>query len=422
MKADNPENRPALRYFRYAVLAFTALLVLSLGFGLIPAAPPPAAVPPFPEQARAAALQETLRLRAAAVHLATPAAGAPVNPAVLDATVTLLTLQARALLSPSDSLPTARPTAPGSSPAAEATAADSSPSGPLSQQEPGPPAATTAAPAHVPTPGELASALSASGVQRLTDAEKAHGGMARLLAGTGTAQLLAAETMAASVGVPGDPLPHARPGTATAMRETSAPPADAAGTGPTPTSCPSPRPGPAGTESAGEEAGQETSTAGTPAGLGSALSMAVAVEQRSVYAYQAALPRLAPADAATAAAFLDQHQELAAEASAHSSAACSDPGAQQPGYVLGAEFLAAPAAGLAKLELAALPAYGDVVSQADGGLRKWAISALEETARRVARWGGDPGPVPGILLDAGQLPELPEQAESLMPAVTRAGN
>ncbi|TLM85322.1 DUF4439 domain-containing protein [Pseudarthrobacter sp. NamE5] len=422
MKADHPENRPAPPFFRYAVLAFTALLVLSLGFGLVPAAPPPAAEPPFPEQARAAALQETLRLRAAAVHLATPAAGAPVEPAVMEATVTLLTLQARALLSPSNPLSAARPTPPGSVPsAAEATAADSSLSGSLSRPEPGLPAATTAAPERVPTPGELASALSSSGVQRLTDAEKADGGMARLLAGAGTAQLLASETIAASVGVPGDALPHARQGTPATMQETNAPPADAAEASAMPTSCPSPLPGPAGTESAGGEPGQET-TAGAPAGLESALSMAVAVEQQNVYAYQAALPRLAPDDATTAAAFLDQHQEVAAEASAHSRAACGDPDAQQPGYALGAEFFAAPTAGLARLELAALPAYGDVVSQADGDLRQWAIAALGEAARRVARWGGDPGPVPGILLDAGQLPKLPELSESTKPAATGAGS
>lgn len=376
VKEDDPENRPKLRYFRYAVISFTALIVLSLGFSLIPADPPAPADPPFSEQARVAALQDSLDLRAAAGRLSASAeADGDANPTAADETVTLLTLQARALLSPADSSP--EEDAPGS-----ATPLRSGQSGPAAG------AATTAE----PTLAGLASALSASGVQRLTDAAKSDGGMARLLAGAGTAQLLAAEDLAAAAGVAQDTLPHAG---------TAAPPAAGAlAPDATASSCPSPLPEPG-------DAGREPSAAGRSAVLGSALSAAVATEQQSLYAYQAALPRLGAGDAPAAQAFLGQHRELAAQAAAHSRAACSAPPAQPPGFVLDPGFLAAPRDGLARLEVAALPAYGDVIAQADGGLRSWAIAALQSAARRAAHWNGGVGPVPGLLLDQDQLPELP---------------
>lgn len=141
--------------------------------------------------------------------------------------------------------------------------------------------------------------------------------------------------------------------------------------------------------------------------LGSALSAAVAAEQQGLYAYQAALPRLGAGDAPAAEAFLGQHRELAAQAAAHTRAACSAPPAQPPGFVLDPGFLANPRDGLARLEVASLSAYGDVIAQADGGLRSWAIAALQSAARRAAHWDGGVGPVPGLPLDEDRLPELP---------------
>ena len=63
------KTRPA-SYLRYGLLALAAFLVLSLGFALIPRESPAPAAPPFSEQARAAALAETLELRAASQQLA----------------------------------------------------------------------------------------------------------------------------------------------------------------------------------------------------------------------------------------------------------------------------------------------------------------------------------------------------------------
>jgi hypothetical protein len=382
VKDENREDRPKPRYFRYAVISFTALLVLSLGFALIPAEPPPPADPPFSEQARASALEDALDLRATAEQLsaAAGAGGGPdtaIKAAVAERTVTLLTLQARTLLSPSES-------------STDAPA-------PASSSSPGLPQASTAVPATAPPTLEgLASALSASGVQRLADAAKADGGMARLLAGAGTAQLLAAENMAAAGGIPVETLLHSA--------GTPAPGTPAGATG---SACPSlPPPVSPPTPAAGL-AGQETPGTGSAAAVGSALSAALAAEQQNVYAYQAALPRLQAKDAGAARTFLAEHEDLTAEAAVHTRAACSAAQAQQPGYVLAPDFLAAPAAGLARLELESLPAFGDIIALADGGTRGWAISVLQDAARRAAHWGGDPGPVPGILLDQAQLPDLP---------------
>jgi hypothetical protein len=408
VKEDDPENRPRLRYFRYAVISFTALIVLSLGFSLVPADPPEPGDPPFSEQARAAALQDALGLRAAAGRLSAAAGAGGATPAAAGETVTLLTLQARAFLSPADSYP------PQDASASATPLPSELPSGPSATPE--------------PTTAGLASALSASGVQRLTDAAQADGGMARLLAGAGTAQPLAAENLAAAAGIAPEALPHAGAATPPAASP-SAPAPDA-----TASACPSPFPvpgatGPGATAEPGAAAGQDAAgqvaagqgaagqgpTAGqgpgavdTAAGLGAALSAAVASEQQSTYAYQAALPRLGPGNSQAAEAFLGQHRELAAEAAAYARATCNTPQPQQPGFVLGPDFLAAPGDGLARLELAALPAYGDLIARADGGLRAWAIAALQSTARRAAHWNGAVGPVPGILLDhQDQLPELP---------------
>ena len=60
---------------RYALLACLALVVVSLGVVLTPARPPEPAEPPFSEQARAAALAETLQLLDAGSQLGTRGPG-----------------------------------------------------------------------------------------------------------------------------------------------------------------------------------------------------------------------------------------------------------------------------------------------------------------------------------------------------------
>ena len=361
-----------MRYFRYAVLSLTAFLVLSLGFALIPAEPPAPAEPPFSEQARTAALEQTLSLRSTGLALAASAGnaaagGTPAAP--LDRVVTLLTIQARALLLPAGPA-TASATATASLPAG---AAPSSATPPPSN----PPAQVTLA--------EFAAALAASGQQRLKDAETADGGMARLLAASGTAQLLAAEQL----GAPAAPAPedHAQDGKLSPTGEV-------------------PAPGPGSTEPAGASACPATPAAGSIS-VGAALAAAAEAELEAVYGYQAALTRLSPEGARPASDFLAQHQELADQAETYSLMHCGAPSPQPPGYVLDPAFLDAPAAGLARLEAATLPAYGDIVAITDSTTRAWALSALQGAARRAQHWGAGANPLPGLVLDEAQLPQLP---------------
>jgi hypothetical protein len=359
---DSKEISPRGHYFRYAVLSLTALLVLSLGITLIPHKPTPPAEPPFSEQARAAALADTIALRAAGRDLARAAAAESEvgGPGPLERIVTLLTIQARAL------------TLPGGATAGAAT------SGPVE----GPTASTakgSSAPA-VWSAAELATALSASGASRLIDAAEADGGVARLLAGTGAAQLLAAEELAAFAGIPA----------ATSPRPSEPSPSGSAPvTAQTPAGCDTAAP------------------SGEGVGLDAALAAAVEAESETVYGYQAALTRLDPASASAASTLLAEHLDLADEAESHARIHCATIPPKQPGYVLSAGFLDAPATGLGLLEAGTLPVYGDVVALSSGLTRHWAVSALLDAARRTRHWGGDPGPVPGLAVDASQLPQLP---------------
>lgn len=372
MKDDNQDNRPRTRYVRFVVLPLAALLVLSLGLAFSPPEPVAPPEPPFSEQARAAAFEEAMRLRSSGQELAASAAaqGMPAEArASLDQAVTLLTFHARVLLYPAGPTGASSPgaSAPATPPASASSTPDSTSSAAPASRDNGP------GPSGPQALAMFAAALAASGQQRLADAETADGGMARLLAGTGTAQVLAAEQLD---GPPAGP----RGNTA------GTPPATA---GPTPTSpCPA-----------------TTSINGN--GLGAALAAASAAEREAVYGYQAALPRLSASRAGPAADFTARHQDLAGQAAASSLQRCGIPPMRPPGYVLDPAFLAAPEAGLAGLETDLLPVYGDIVGVAGGAARSWALATLQETARRAQYWGAEPAPVPGLVLDGALLPLLP---------------
>jgi hypothetical protein len=364
---DTQENRQRGRYFRYAVFALAALLVLSLGFVLIPREPPAPPTPPFSEQARASAYSDALTLRSAGLALASAAGDAPAGPQAvsLGSAVTLLTVHARALTLAGD---------------------------PAAPRSPGPGSPASAA--------EFAAALQTSAARRLKDAETADGGMARLLAGAGTAQLLAAEDVAEAAGLPLPALTGPElPGTSDSptAQESLARPTDS------PTRQESP---------AGPAASATASCPAEPTGAspGSALARAVAAELELVYAYQAALTRLDAASAAPAAGFLAQHQELHDNAEAMIRSTCTAAAPQPAGYALTEAFLAAPATTLGTLEAGTLPAYGDLVALGEGSTRVWALSALQAAARRALHWGGSLSPVPGMVLAEAELPQLAEAA------------
>lgn len=375
---DTTESGPRRSYFRYAVFALVALLVLSLGFVLIPREPDAPVPPPFSEQARAAAFADAVRLRELAVAAGDAAAASRREPtaAASQRAVTLLTLQARALMLAAD------PSLPVSS------AGPSSSQVPASHAQASPPPSAAA---------ELANALHTSGAQRLSDAEKADGGVARLLAGTGIAQVLAAEELAALTGTTLDTLPgRSQPG--------SVPPSLAAPS----LSAPSPgAPTASASSAASSPAAGCSATGAGPSDLASSFIAVARAELELVYAYQAALTRLPPGSVAPASDFLTQHQGLRREAGAAAGAHCGALPPTPAGYALDAAFLADPAAELGALEAGTLPAYGDLVALSAGADRTWALAALESAARRTAYWGAATGPVAGMVLDESDLPPFP---------------
>ena len=337
-----------VRYLpRVALLACIALVVLSLGVALTPSSRQQPAEPPFSERARAAALSETLRLRAAIEPLrdSTPAAGQ----GPLLQTVTLLTTQARALLAPGRD----EPAAPSQGAQTPASAA------------PSPASAAT-----------VVTELAASAAQRLADAAVADGGIARLLAAVGTAQLLQASSLASATGVA---LPEQAEPAAPQVADT----------------CPG-APGPAPAEGSG-----------SGATAAHALEAAVRTEQQNVYGYQLALTRLGGEPAKSAAARLVRHESLLDGAKSLMLRSCVTPPPPEAGYSVAPTFLVAPAVGLARLETGALPVYGDLVALSEGDARRWAISALLDTARGATLWGAEPGPLPGLAADPASFPALP---------------
>jgi hypothetical protein len=223
--------------------------------------------------------------------------------------------------------------------------------------------------------------------------------MARLLSAVGTAQLLQATTLAQAAGTP----PPALQAPAATQRNAA-----------TACSVATPSGSSTGSEDGAQpgNGGQPTPTA-DPAGsatLAAALDRVVRTEVETVYGYQVALTRLDGSAADQAAALLATHETLVGQAETYTRVQCASVPPREPGYTLGTSFLQKPAAGLASLEAGTLPVYGDLVALSDGETRRWAVSSLVAAARRTMRWGSDPGPVPGIVLDTALLPELPEPA------------
>ncbi|WP_457972004.1 DUF4439 domain-containing protein [Arthrobacter sp. D1-17] len=417
MKKDTRESGRPIGYFRYALAAFTALLVLSLGFALIPRPVPEPAAPPFSEQARATALAETMHLRAVSQHLAEGSSGA--RRQAFSRTVTLLTIQARALLLPSDD-PSHAPSGPAGAASGSAPASAGAPSASRS----------TAAAATAPA---LVAGLSASGKLRLAHAQTADGGMARLLSSVGTAQLLQAEALAQVSGIPAPALPPpavppAIPAVSSASALPSAPALPSSATqapAPVPAaSCPPAAvdgmtdadadvaapssPAPARSAAAPAAPGAESTQPAGGASTADALTQVVRTELETVYGYQVALTRLNGPAVQQAKDLLVKHEAAVTQAEIRTRLSCAPVPPRQPGYTLDATFLNNPTAGLASLEAGTLPVYGDLVALSEGATRQWAIGSLFAAAQRTVRWGSDPGPVPGLVLDTSQLPPLPE--------------
>ncbi|MGF6835396.1 DUF4439 domain-containing protein [Paenarthrobacter nitroguajacolicus] len=359
MNGQTSEKRRTPPWGRVVLVAVVALLVAGTGIVLIPrdsGTPPPV---PFTETARAGALQDTLQLRESAAALSEAADQAAGKSLPGDA-VTLLTTQARALLVPAD----ATPTAPGSA------SPSSSPDA---------------------TRASLVAGLSASGTKRLADAREADGGIARLLAAVGSAQLLQAEKLARAWQVPVPKDQASADATVPAATPSAAP-------------CPSVSP----------------TAHPTSATTDAALAATVRMHQEAIYAYQVALKRLDSTASGSAAKDLETHELLLQQVEALTRANCGDVPASEAGYRLPNSFAEDPGASLALVEASSLPVLGDLVALSTGGTRAWAVDGLLAAARRSLAWGAATPALPGLELDAGDLPALPTPTAS-GPVTSRAG-
>ncbi|UKA51317.1 ferritin-like domain-containing protein [Arthrobacter sp. FW305-123] len=338
------------------LVAVVALLVAGTGMVLIPRDSGTPPVLSFSEAARLEALEDALLLRESATTLvasAAPGAGTagPGN------TVTLLTTHAQALLDPHND----RTSSPSAAPAGSAHTVSA-------------------------TPGNRATflaGLAGSGWKRLEDAREADGGIARLLAAVGSAQVLEAERLAALW-----TLPMPEKATAVGPKAPAATPSSAS----CPSVSPTPEPGSATTDTA--------------------LAAVVRTQQEAIYVYQVALKRLDETKSAAAFKHLEGHELLLRQAESFTSANCADVPASVPGYRLPPQFSQDPAGFLGTVELASLPRFGDLVALSTEGTRSWAIENLLAAARRSLAWDAPLPALPGLVLEAGQLPPLPTPGSS----------
>ncbi|MFE4195450.1 DUF4439 domain-containing protein [Paenarthrobacter sp. NPDC056912] len=358
MNGQRSEKQRTPAWGRVLLVSVVALLVAGTGVVLIPRDSANPAPVPFSETARAEALGDALLLHESAAALA-EAANRDAGTQALGEAVTLLTTHARALVEPDGSTPA--PSGPVSSSSGERT-----------------PAAKT-------TRASLVSDLAASGRKRLDDARKADGGIARLLAAAGSAQLLQSGRLATAW-----QLPIQSPSSVASVPEAT----------PSSAPCPSVSPTP------------ETMSATTDA----ALAAMVRSEQETVYVYQVALKRLGDAAAASAAKDLLVHEQLLLQAESLTRANCGDVPTREAGYRLPAQFAQDPAASLGALEKDSLPVLGDLIALSTGETRDWAIGSLLSASQRTLDWGAALPELPGLVLDADALPPMPAPSPSTTPS------
>lgn len=376
---------------RGLLLLLIACIVVGLGTMVMgePSEPEP---PSATEVARLEAERGALELAQDAAALGAAAAAAPAGGALLESAELLrrqaaaLSLDGSGLDGTGPALTSAKTTAPTASGTASASRGTDAP----------------------PSFPGLVDALAESSRTNLARAAEVEPGMARLLASVGTGQWLQAVRLAEATGLPapapvpdpGAPAPGAADPGATAAASaspgTSASPAPSA----SPTSCPS------GSATAAQAADQASDQGANPAaGDGTdSLAAALEAERRTVYAYEVAAARLPAPGAGAAAALLEAHRAAAGEAAQLAEDSCRTLPGPEPGYRLPADFMAAPAAGLAAVEDDLASLYADLVGLSGGDDRRWAIGRLLETSAQRLAWTEDPEPLPGMDLPETEVP------------------
>ncbi|MEV7649748.1 DUF4439 domain-containing protein [Arthrobacter sp. NPDC089319] len=343
-RRDGGPTTPSRGWWRVPLLVLTAAIVLSTGTVV---ASITASTPPpsITEQARVDALAGLEGLAAAFTEH--DGDGSP-TAALLQSQADLLTL--------TTSWPSGSPAAGG---AGDPTAAAADSGAPSATQQPG-----------AEDLVELAGGL-------LADAREADPGLARLLASIGSALYAQAQTMPGGTDV-------AQPW------EDPEIPLEPAG-------CPAAAPE------------DDASGKATPAPPTSAEAIAAVVlsQERLVYAYESALPRLAGAERTAAAARLAAHTASAEHWRSLAAAECLDLPLPEPVYALGSEFASDPLPALRDAEDAALAPLADLVSLSDGAVREHAVAGLAEATTDLAESTGEVPPAPGL---DDELPAAPSAA------------
>ncbi|MBJ2121251.1 DUF4439 domain-containing protein [Arthrobacter sp. MSA 4-2] len=319
------------------------VFLLVTGAGVAALSPRGGSEPTFTERAQQASAN---RARDLAADAAVLAASAPT--AGYAETAELLGAQARGLA----------PAGPAG--------AQGQDSGTRSGTEPGVPESTagSTAPAVPVTPAGFLEDLMASAGRNLSDAVKAEPGIARLLASVGSSQWQQAASLGALLG-----LPVEAPG------------------------------------AAGLDAADSPECTDEPRGSAEqrrALLSAVRTEDRAVYAYEVAAARLPDPEVLLAAS--REHAEVAAAATSALAGLCAPPAPVPPAYALAPEFLADPAAGIARLEQELGVFYGSVVGSGGPALRGWAVGRLTTAVQRSFALDGVAEPFPGIPVEEQALP------------------
>jgi hypothetical protein len=274
--------------------------------------------------------------------------------------------------------PSGSPAAQDGSVQAPPSAASVPPAGPV----PSAAASGAATRQPAPSPQQALDALSATYRLLLDGSQAAEPGLARLLASVGAAVYSQATALHGAFPETGPPAAWTPPAAAAA----ECPPATNGAASSSPAAAP---------QSAGTTA---TGTQGTEA---QAVAGVVVTEYRTIFTYEAALPRLSGKERAAAEERYAAHRGLAGRWEDLAASACLELPERAPAYPFPEDPAAEPLKALAAAEQDAASALADAVAF-NRPLRGAAAADLAAAAVRLAETGGGPPLTPGLDQDARQ--------------------
>lgn len=276
---------------------------------------------------------------------------------------------------------------PSGSPAAQDGTGEARPSAGAVPPEGGEQPAAASGPATsepAPSPQQALDALSGTYRLLLDGSQAAEPGLARLLASVGAAVYSQATALHGAYPQTEPPARWTPPPTAAA---TDCPPAASGAS----SSSPAPEPQPADTTSPGTQGSTEAQ----------AVAGVVATEYRTIFTYEAALPRLSGNERAAAEERYAVHRALAARWEDLAASACLELPERAAAYPFPVDPAAQPLEALAAAERDTGSALADAVAF-NRSLRGAAAADLAAAAVRLAATGGRPPFTPGLDGDGGE--------------------